>query len=90
MTTEIETGGLAFPILAEQAHDERAAEGMTLRDYMAAKALPDAIKHWTNDDNDEPEGGAFEWSCYEITEDCRAAAELSYRMADAMLEARKS
>ena len=37
--SNIETGGPAFPILAEQAADGWAHCGMTLRQYYAAKAL---------------------------------------------------
>ena len=33
------TGGSAFPLLAEQTNDGWAWHGMTLRDYFAAKAI---------------------------------------------------
>ena len=39
MKSKIETGGPAFPILAEQADDGWAHVGMTLRDYFAAKVM---------------------------------------------------
>jgi hypothetical protein len=42
------TGGPAFPVIAENYSDIRE-KGMTLRDYFAAKAmqayLPDAMEH---------------------------------------------
>lgn len=74
MTTN--TGGPAFPI---QGHSTRngqgfqlvMADGMTLRDYFAAKAL----------------------QCYMVNEvwhanTYKAAAKVSYAVADAMLKAR--
>ncbi len=74
-----ETGGTAFPALARWTRDGRCVpalnnEGMTLRDYFAAKAmqgilagtlLPDAV--WLQDE----------------------VAENAYNMADAMLKARQ-
>jgi len=47
--------------------------GMALRDYFAAKAIPAVMKKW---DNGNPDG----W---------KGIARECYRMADAMLEARK-
>jgi hypothetical protein len=64
--------------------------GMTLRDYFAAKTLPDAIKHWTQVDEDDEGGGDFVWDTSRVSDDCLAAAELAYRMADAMLKARQA
>lgn len=68
MTTN--TGGPAFP--SHGSMGEVAHEGMTLRDYFAAKAL----------------------QCYMVNEvwnanTYKAAAKVSYAVADAMLEARK-
>ena len=73
-------------------HRDQTADGyngMTLRDYFAAKALPLAIAHWRLLDAAEDGGGVFAWSFDEITSDCHAAAELSYTMADAMMAARE-
>lgn len=37
--SSVNTGEPAFPLLAEQTQDGWAHEGMTLRDYFAAKAM---------------------------------------------------
>jgi predicted lipoprotein with Yx(FWY)xxD motif len=48
--SNIETGGPAFPLVAE-AHEHVISTGMTLRDYFAAKAMQAIIigygaKYW--------------------------------------------
>lgn len=42
----IETGGPAFPMVRDQSHEERFIidEGMTLRDYFAARAMQAAMQ----------------------------------------------
>ena len=72
--SNIETGGPAFPILAEQAADGWAHCGMTLRDYFAAKAMQAFINGYVSIKQD-----------MNSNEFCEA----SYEWADAMLEARK-
>jgi hypothetical protein len=62
-----ETGGPAFP-----PSNPGYAQGMTLRDYFAAKAMQSII-----DQQDAHRG------------EVNNAAWMSYRMADAMLEARE-
>ena len=42
--SNIETGGPAFPLVAE-AHEHVISTGMTLRDYLAAKALQGGLAH---------------------------------------------
>lgn len=73
----IETGGPAFPhpysFDDQSANKEHAQDGMTLRDYFAAKALQAII-------------GKLEGL---RPQDCISAAEDSYFIADKMLEARK-
>jgi len=66
-----DAGGPAFPTLADNGH-ETNQDGMTLRDYFAAKALQGLI---TTGNQDE------EWNE-------PVMAKWSYRMADAMLKAR--
>ena len=69
-------GGTAFPVLHWiNGESTGAEEGMTLRDYFAAKAMqgllelaPQDKQQWTND----------------------LAAETAYAMADAMLKAREA
>jgi len=75
------TGGPAFPCDAIFGRDESGrptetnSEGMTLRDYFAAKAIQSIL-------NNLPQGIQ--------PQDCLAAAEDAYFIADRMLEARKS
>jgi hypothetical protein len=57
-----EDGRSAFPVPGERSED-----GMTLRDYFAAKAISNVLT----------------WSSYDL------CAEAAYKIADAMLEARK-
>lgn len=64
---EIETGGPAFPA------ERNLTQGMTLRDYFAAKAMQVELSN--NAATEE------EWREY--------IAKLCYQMADAMLKARK-
>jgi hypothetical protein len=64
------TGGPAFPVCdAARIHN---LEGMTLRDYFAAKAMQSIL-----DQKDTHDG-----------RECDSAAWMAYRMADAMLKAR--
>ena len=67
------TGGPAFPFsFSEEA---RVSDGMTLRDYFAAKAMQALIqtkpKHWPAGDSESTTG-------------------LAYEMADEMLKAREA
>lgn len=64
-----ETGGTAFP-----SHTIAMHEGMTLRDYFAAKAMQGAIASSSDQLDFGPDLGAA-WA---------------YQVADAMLKARKS
>ncbi len=71
MSADTNTGGPAFPV----AYGGGRIEGMTLRDYFAAKALQGLlvatvtpITVWSQDD----------------------VAETAYKMADAMLKARQA
>ena len=76
---------LAFPMSAlvynydDKAPDTIVNEGMTLRDYFAAKAIPALIANFLNTDLDlvDPEG----WM--------DGLAMDAYSMADAMLKARE-
>ena len=66
------TGGPAFPTLADNGHAMNQ-DGMTLRDYFAAKAM---VAFWLAPDVE---------GCIQTPE---AIADWSYEMADAMLKAR--
>lgn len=85
MTTK-ETGGPAFPTLDYITPDRVATnqEGMTLRDYFAAKALPTvATGHMQGyTDND----GRLLW--YLPSNTFTSVAADAYAMADAMLAVR--
>ena len=72
MTTK-HTGGTAFPVPNDANVNDQ--EGMTLRDYFAAKAMQ-AVPMQRGHLYDIPE-------CY------ARVAQHAYKMADAMLEARK-
>lgn len=79
--SEKDNGGPAFPV--QEAFDERrgevtryASDGMTMRDYFAAKAMQ-AI------------GNAAVNDCIDIAQAAEAVAKQSYFMADAMLRARE-
>ncbi|HWT40992.1 MAG TPA: hypothetical protein VN081_07065 [Dongiaceae bacterium] len=77
--SDIDNGGPAFP--TENEHQSGANtyhyEGMQLRDYFAAKALPIAAQ-------DELLHPSYDEATY------RGTAERAYLYADAMLQARKS
>lgn len=85
MEQKIETGGPAFPApdLGEHDFGQRGAYwGMTLRDYFAAKALPEIMREWDMERRGVDGAGCFD-------EHVPLMAEESYRMADAMLKARE-
>lgn len=68
----------AFPVFPDTSHGHASAhQGMTLRDYFAAKALPSVINDWLNS------GDIF--ADHEIPE---VIARDCYIVADAMLKAR--
>jgi hypothetical protein len=71
---KIYTGGPALPVFSEQADDRKSTSGMTLRDYFAAKAM----------EADLSEGGIPMRENFK-----KVLANHAYKMADAMLEARK-
>jgi predicted lipoprotein with Yx(FWY)xxD motif len=68
--SNIETGGPAFPLVAE-AHEHVISTGMTLRDYLAAKAMQAIIIGY----------GAKYWP------PANSAAAAAYEYADFMLKA---
>jgi len=68
-----ETGGTAFP-----AHTIAMHQGMTLRDYFAAKAMQSIL-------NPNPVTGQ-----YALVTDFEDCAITAYKMADAMLKARQA
>lgn len=72
MAKKINDGGPAFPILQDGCQFPRA-EGATLRDYFAAKAMQGA----TTGDGGLPDPSY-----------CQQIARRAYEMADAMLKAR--
>ena len=67
-----------------KAFPNNRSEGMTLRDYFAAKSIQTAFAMIKNDlDRELPQG--YNWSDAEDYEDIAARA---YEMADAMMKAR--
>ena len=82
MTNKIDKGGPAFPANEGMKHD-----GMTLRDYFAAKAMQAHIQaQWSKFYNLQK--GESKSSPFDVF-DSEDVAELAYEQADAMLEARK-
>ena len=84
--SEIKDGGPAFPVtlFEGQTLGDGTANGMTLRDYFAAKVLPVVLQQmdkeepfiWLHEDSDSG------WS------HCSLAARYAYAMADEMLRVR--
>jgi hypothetical protein len=72
------TGGPAFPTWEQDEYGSKFFnEGMTLRDYFAAKALQGWLTTYTGD-----------VTCFMVS--TTAVAKFSYQMADAMLKAREA
>jgi hypothetical protein len=78
------TGGAAFPYV--ETGDCGVREGMTLRDYFAAKALPMALEDYRMTIGRIGECLDLEW---DKRNGLSSVAAKAYEMADAMLEARK-
>lgn len=76
------TGGQAFPMLGNVGYnsDWVAEDGMTLRDYFAAKAMTAIVRRWDG----LAFGGGINSPQY------RELARDAYIIADVMLEARDS
>ncbi|MEQ4907384.1 hypothetical protein [Proteus vulgaris] len=74
------TGGAAFPASGHPDMQFVAQEGMTLRDYFAAKAMQG---DWATERMD-----SGYWPQDDIDTIFKDKAETYYRMADAMLKAR--
>lgn len=80
----IETGGPAFPFV--ETGDCGVREGMSLRDYFAAKAMPMALEEYrmTIGRIDDPLDLEWDKQC-----GLSCVAARAYEFADAMLGARK-
>jgi hypothetical protein len=78
------TGGPAFPGVDELS---KPYEGMTLRDYFAAKAMQAAIQH--HGVYDETQNRGLETTATILEYHCDAMASTAYVYADAMLKARE-
>ena len=77
------SGGPAFPesyVGADRPH-EGIGDGMTLRDYFAAKAMQSFISELDGPRDDHP--GCPSWTNEQV-------ADLAYAQADAMLKAREA
>lgn len=78
MTDTKDSGGPAFPNNVKVTNEEFAElRGMTLRDYFAAKALNSIL------------GVLVAERRGDVDKVIKVAAETAYKMAEAMLEARK-
>jgi hypothetical protein len=76
------TGGPAFPVeyYDAQLDKRRVMQGMTLRDYFAAKAMQGLMSR--------KEQGGFDFAVYE--KDAMRVSMWAYDLADAMLKAREA
>jgi hypothetical protein len=81
MSDEINDGGPAFPVAEDHkvAADLEWTCGMSLRDYFAAQALPAMVAVVSSGTHNPTSDGSIEDA---MARDC-------YRLADAMLRARK-
>ncbi len=76
------TGGPAFPtVTGNYANENAMGEGMTLRDYFAAKAMRALMAS---------NGLVFGTDLNDQNNKNRNIARIAYAMADAMIEARQS
>ena len=76
----------AFPgVTYLKLNGEKNPEGMSLRDYFAAKALPSAVK-LNSQQYDRELGKAWFW---DDEEDAAFAANVAYSLADAMMKERQ-
>lgn len=85
-------GGPAFPrpasaLIHDEAESLDAQDGMTLRDYFAAKAMQAQMIVTTFSDATPKSAEAFKKGCDEHAEQHLAA--IAYRIADAMLVERQ-
>lgn len=83
--SEQKDGGPAFPTVARDDNWQPSCDGMSLRDYFAAKALVGYIAN-SEESGSEP---TLVWLAGEA-HDPIAIAHVCYRMADAMLRAREA
>lgn len=79
-----DTGGSAFPTLEANYETKWADSGMTLRDYFAAKAMQG---DWAA--QSDSNGVGLFVNATMTDSDLQMSAGFFYRMADAMMEARK-
>jgi len=75
----------AFPLEMVYTQENEKFNGMSLRDYFAAKALPTAVKLNTQQYNREL---GKEWF-WDDDEDAAFAASVAYQLADAMMKERQ-
>ena len=88
MSDKINDGGAAFPVPNDANVNDQ--EGMTLRDYFAAKAMHAMVTEppWTQDGGT---ASVHHWSHgFKGVDPLDRFAFAAYRMADAMLKARQS
>jgi hypothetical protein len=82
-----DTSGPAFPVLKHyvNGHIEQVAEGMTLRDYFAAQAMPLALAEYRMVTHCMKHAMGEDWG---IPYGLSSVASKAYELADAMLAAR--
>ena len=86
----------AFPSISKEPMDDGegcfytpSSEGMDLRDYFAAKAMPLAFKVWENYHSSEENDDSYKTSNFQADKNYQELiANTAYQMADAMIKAR--
>lgn len=80
--TKLRTGGPAFPVIGPGGKD---SNGMTLRDYFAAAALPAVITYLSKEIEDFCFSAEDKLGDEVTSYDTKMICEEAYRVADAML-----
>jgi chorismate synthase len=82
----------AFPHVVFNSDGEvlGGSDGMTLRDYFAAHALPSLISIWKTVLTDEGEEFNYGWDGNKPNSACYCVADDAYAIAEAMLKVREA
>ena len=83
----------AFPVEMIYTQENEKFNGMLLRDYFAAKAIPICYQYWMNDfyHADFPDAGIRnESGRMDLSDVTQMIAEDAYALADAMMEVRQA
>lgn len=80
----------AFPTAADNGHSENQ-DGMDLRDYFAAKAMPLSFKIWENFHSSDENDATYKTSNFQADgQYMDLIAMTAYQIANAMMKAREN